>query len=374
MAVALKQIQDKPQDPRDIEHTIPEHVAHAILRCLEKDPDDRFQTVLELKDALRNPSPAIGRTSAFLKNVPWAARTAVALATVVAVLFAVAFISFGRGVPPKRVPDAPPSDAEFSAFRMAESINTEEAWNTFIKEHREGVLLSVAQERVQRIQAHRTDETTPAGVAMTKTVPAKRDSAAVASTVVPKPADLAPSSEWTALTDTVLVEGGVLTMGNDTGKRDEKPAHEVRLDAFHISRNAISNRQYLLFLNDTSYPRPRDPGFAKNYLMGYPDLPVVNVSYDDAIEFCKWATAKFGTSVRLPTEAEWEQAHPAPGTDWEWVSDFYSKDYFKVSPVKNPAGPPTGTKRVVRGAGKPRDSRDPKDHNDHLGFRIVVGH
>jgi hypothetical protein len=37
---------------------------------------------------------------------------------------------------------------------------------------------------------------------------------------------------------------------------------------------------------DTSYPRPKDPGYAKNYLMEYPNLPVIGMSYDDAIAFC----------------------------------------------------------------------------------------
>jgi formylglycine-generating enzyme required for sulfatase activity len=66
----------------------------------------------------------------------------------------------------------------------------------------------------------------------------------------------------------------------------------------------------------------------------------------------------------------------------EWVSDFYSKDYYQVSPVKNPAGPVSGTKRVVRGLdsgsddaqlmSSRRSSRDPNDRNETLGFRIVV--
>src|SRR5262249_16605916 len=49
MAVALKQIQDVPANPRSIQDTIPDHVAKAILRCLEKDPAKRFQSVGELQ-------------------------------------------------------------------------------------------------------------------------------------------------------------------------------------------------------------------------------------------------------------------------------------------------------------------------------------
>ena len=49
MVIALKQIQDAPANPQDIENTIPDHISKAILRCLEKDPAKRFQTVEELR-------------------------------------------------------------------------------------------------------------------------------------------------------------------------------------------------------------------------------------------------------------------------------------------------------------------------------------
>jgi formylglycine-generating enzyme required for sulfatase activity len=228
--------------------------------------------------------------------------------------------------------------------------------------------------------------------------------------------------------ETVQIPSGVFMMGNDTGKKDEKPRHEVKLDRFHMSRTEITNRQYLAFLTDTSYPRPKDPAFAKNYLMAYPDLPVVSVSYDDALAFCAWASTKFGAAVRLPTEAEWEYAAIAGKNDelfpWgmqdpifmarfrgnapvgirtvaktafppngfglynmsgnvgEWVLDYYSKDYYLTSPIRNPKGPAIGMKRSVRGGSWAGDdsslrvtrraNRDHGEHSDEIGFRVVV--
>jgi len=113
--------------------------------------------------------------------------------------------------------------------------------------------------------------------------------------------------------------------------------------------------------------------------MGYPDRPVVNVSYADAVAFCRWASTKFGAPVRLPTEAEWDYAAGnrtlglVYGDAAEWVSDFYSKNYFEVSPLTNPAGPSAGTKHVIRGTGQHRNSRGPEEHSDQIGFRIVIG-
>ena len=234
---------------------------------------------------------------------------------------------------------------------------------------------------------------------------------------------------FSSLFDTVAIPGGVFMMGNDDGKGDERPQHRVKLKSFRMSRSEVTNRQYLAFLEDSGYQRPKDPVFAKNYLIANPNLPVVNVSYEDAIEFCKWATRKFGTTVRLPTEAEWEYAarggkehatypwgmespktharykgnasrgtptveHTAfapngfglynmSGNVSEWVADFYAKDYYQVSPIKDPAGPAIGPKRVIRGGSWADDepeltvtrrrSRDPGNRRDDIGFRIVIG-
>jgi formylglycine-generating enzyme required for sulfatase activity len=217
-------------------------------------------------------------------------------------------------------------------------------------------------------------------------------------------------------------------IGNDQGKGDERPQHRVKLKSFRMSRSEVTNRQYVAFLEESGYQRPKDPAFAKNYLTDYPNLPVVNVSYQDAIEFCKWATRKFGMTVRLPTEAEWEyaagggkkhsvypwgmespKAHArykgnaprgiptveraafAPnrfglynmsGNVSEWVSDFHAKDYYQVSPIKDPRGPATGQRRVIRGGSwaddeqeltvTRRGSHNPDERADDIGFRIVT--
>jgi class 3 adenylate cyclase len=109
MVVALKQIQERPQNPCDIECTIPQHIARAILRCLEKDPDKRFQSVEELHAVLLDEPLSLEKTSRVWSDTPWAARTAVGLATLAAIVLAAAFIIVGRGTAQPGA-DSSPSD------------------------------------------------------------------------------------------------------------------------------------------------------------------------------------------------------------------------------------------------------------------------
>ena len=138
---------------------------------------------------------------------------------------------------------------------------------------------------------------------------------------------------------------------------------------------------------------------------------MVNVSWNDAVAFCKWLSKKEGKTYRLPTEAEWEYAcragtttryysgddpetlakvgnvadaaakakfpdwrwtikandgyvFTAPvgkfkpnafglydmhGNAWQWCADWYGEEYYAKSPVDDPTGPDTGDFRVLRG-------------------------
>ena len=191
---------------------------------------------------------------------------------------------------------------------------------------------------------------------------------------------------------------------------DEQPQHNVYLDDYWIDQTEVTNQSFAKFVDSTGYVTEaeqdgwswdydgswiktkgadwRHPLDANSSLQGRENYPVVRISWNDAAAYCRWAER------RLPTEAEWEKA--ARGTDgriypwgndspnpdllnfdrniqdsvqvgsystgvspygvfdmagnvWEWVSDWYTVDYYKSSPNSNPQGPGGGDGRAMRG-------------------------
>jgi formylglycine-generating enzyme required for sulfatase activity len=374
-------------------------------------------------------------------------------------------------------------EAELAAFRLAEAKNNESTWERFLKDYSGGQLAALAEDRLEALRrlAREKENATYATALKSnaledwdKYITAYPDGRFIADATTKRAAEAKRLKEerqrkiendtyiaartgdsletwggyvskypagphtaeaavrigqltWLAFADTVALPGGGFQMGSER-KGDEKPVHRAELDPFAIGRAEVSNAQYLRFMQDAAYHPPADPVFARNYAQAFPDLPVVNVTYDDAVAFCKWLSAKTGAVVRLPTEAEWEYAaqggkegyrfpwgveqpktkarykgnspggvktaqkdayppngfglYNMSGNVSEWVSDFYSDQYYKAAARRNPTGPADGKERVIRGGDwdsgedalecSRRHHHNPNEPRDTIGFRIVV--
>ncbi|MDZ7738746.1 MAG: SUMF1/EgtB/PvdO family nonheme iron enzyme [Bacteroidales bacterium] len=118
-------------------------------------------------------------------------------------------------------------------------------------------------------------------------------------------------------------------------KNDPDSIHKI--DSFLIDKYPVTNEQYLRFINETGYYPGDTLNYLKNwnrgrYEQGKADYPVVNISFEDARAYARWA------GKRLPTETEWQLA--AQGTDgrkWPWGDDFHgtkcNNSFDRLTPV-----------------------------------------
>jgi len=216
--------------------------------------------------------------------------------------------------------------------------------------------------------------------------------------------------------DMVEIAPGWFWMGRDDGPRGEPPRHLVWTDGFAIGRAPVTNRDYAPFLDATG---TAPPPWWSDSRFDQPDQPVVGVSWFEAVAFCAWLSRDLGVAHRLPTEAEWERGargglcgarfpwgDERPATDsfdrpplvtdtpanplgllalsgvcHEWCLDWADAQDGARMPVRNPCGPPSGTRRSSRGGAwrhqdpwspvAHRSSLPPHLHYSDYGFRVA---
>jgi formylglycine-generating enzyme required for sulfatase activity len=233
----------------------------------------------------------------------------------------------------------------------------------------------------------------------------------------------------------VLIPAGPFTMGSNDGLPSERPEHQVTLDAYAIDQYEVSMQLYRNFLVEAKHDAP--PTWDDEAAETVGDRPAIGMGWTDAAAYCAWA------GKRLPTEAEWEKAargtdgrrypwghmqpfvdianynrgvwvseaitlagvtggvegmsvrhglkeggrspyglHHMAGNAAEWVADWYDRGYYSKSPEKNPTGPASGEKRVVRGGSwadlpvalrvSARVSAEPDFQDRTIGFRCAM--
>jgi formylglycine-generating enzyme required for sulfatase activity len=225
----------------------------------------------------------------------------------------------------------------------------------------------------------------------------------------------------------VYIPAGEFLMGSlpGEGTEDEHPQRAVYISGGWLDRTEVTNAQYRRCVDVGSCSLPE---YRKDENLAQDSQPVVRVDWQQAQTYCQWAGA------RLPSEAEWEKL--ARGTDgrrypwgdaaaicdyavlndgsgnacgkgdaawpvgskpkgaspygaldmagnaWEWVADRYAPDYYARAPQRDPAGPASGTARVLRGGSwnnvddavrsANRTGDEPGLRSFNIGFRCTM--
>jgi formylglycine-generating enzyme required for sulfatase activity len=238
-------------------------------------------------------------------------------------------------------------------------------------------------------------------------------------TPTPQPTVLPNEIEDSKGVPMVLVPAGEFVMGADDDQAAAMPAHTVYLDEYYIDVYEVTQNRYRECLEaggcDTENGKHLNTPV-------WDEHPMMDINWYDAQEYCEWRGGS------LPTEAQWEKAargtdqrrypwgnepvscelarygecgwmtapvgsHPAgvspygvhdmAGNAWEFVYDWYDRDYYKVSPSENPMGPDrdTGWKSERGGAwfyeatlmsSIWRNHAKPTWHFDYVGFRCII--
>ncbi|MCX6135944.1 MAG: SUMF1/EgtB/PvdO family nonheme iron enzyme [Ignavibacteriales bacterium] len=176
-------------------------------------------------------------------------------------------------------------------------------------------------------------------------------------------------------------------MGRNGEIRDELPVHTVTVKGFLIGKYEVTVKEFREFTKAKNRSFPIAPGWGWN-----DNDPIVNISWNDARDYCQWLSDTLKKTYRLPTEAEWEFAarggkysqgyaysgsntlqdvawcfanasarthavglkkpnelgiYDMSGNAWEWCYDWYGSYGFQAQ--TNPTGPGTGSTRIYRG-------------------------
>lgn len=218
----------------------------------------------------------------------------------------------------------------------------------------------------------------------------------------------------------VRVPAGPFVMGADDGDAAERPAREVRLDAYAIDAHEVTVGEYAQCVKAGACAPVPGPGpYCTWGLPGHEADALNCVNWFEARRYCAWR------GKTLPTEAQWEKAaragtrsrfhfgdDPAAadayawtignsgnrvrpvmtrrpnawgvydmhGNLWEWTADWYQEDYYSRAPASNPRGPGKGALRVLRGGSwlyppipaAARHGQPPSLHAYSIGFRCAA--
>jgi formylglycine-generating enzyme required for sulfatase activity len=137
----------------------------------------------------------------------------------------------------------------------------------------------------------------------------------------------------------VVIPAGAFIMGDNQGSwfaGSEKPVHQVKIPKpFAMGRYEVTFEEYDQFAKATGRELPGDQGWGRGR------LPVINVSWNDAVAYAEWLSQQTAKRYRLPSEAEWEYAARAGTETRYWWGNEMKPDmaqYNKWSGGTVPVG------------------------------------
>jgi len=377
MAVIVKHINDPLPRPSKYAPGLPNTVENLILKALAKKPESRYQNMKEFVSVMEK--LVAGRTLKPSQTMPGSEETV--------------------------------SGTFYSGSRFSARIKGWLVAGMLILTSLVGLIGWMANKGTAQAVAPTVDliftsalQTAQSGITQTAIYGV---TALPAYTVTPitSPTPLATATSKLGIGSTIIgndgmtllyVPEGEFIMGSNSSESGDNLIHKVILDAFWIDQTEVTNTQYATCVSSGGcIPPSETSSFTRSNYYGnsqFDDYPVIYVNWNKASAYCSWV------GRRLPTEAEWEKA--ARGTDgraypwgndwsntdslvnsghgviesgdttkvgnyksgaspygaydmagnvWEWVNDWYSKNYYQSSPSLNPLGPDSGQYRILRG-------------------------
>ncbi len=188
----------------------------------------------------------------------------------------------------------------------------------------------------------------------------RRQSAGAGSLPLTKRVDLGGGISM----DFVLVPAGEFLMGDPDGCRDEIPCAPVAIEKpFYIGKTEVTLKQFACFDSehhngflDQRHKDHTTPG----YPVHKPSMPVIRVSWDQAMAYCRWLESVTGQACSLPTEAEWEWACRA-GAE---TAFHYGTAETDFAPFANLAD--ASTSRLAVTGVNPHPIANPNQYQDYL--------
>ncbi len=128
----------------------------------------------------------------------------------------------------------------------------------------------------------------------------------------------------------VKIPAGAFVMGSNSESPAEAPAHAAMVTKpFYMGVTEVTMgmmQQFDPTFENGVYDMHYKDQVRRGYFVNDPAFPAIRVSYDKAVAFCEWLSAKTGKKVRLPTETEWEYACRA-GTDTPMNYGDFNTDF-----------------------------------------------